>query len=125
TVQAQAAALFAARREELRRLYASPLAPQAMRDAKRLAMRALAADLRALELQSGVPSGYGRWIEAGINNAELASVATYFGCVPGFERLLASVDHDLPRFYAAVKALAAQSAAARRSAVCTSPSAAE
>ncbi|MGD9597101.1 MAG: aminopeptidase [Steroidobacteraceae bacterium] len=124
-VQAQAAALFAARREELRRLYASPRAPQAMRDAKRAVMRALAADLRTLEADSGVPSGHGRRIDAGLDNADIASVATYFGCVPGFERVLAGVDHDLPRFYAAVEALAAQPAAARRAAVCAGASAAE
>ena len=40
------------------------------------------------------------------NNARLASLATYYDCVPGFERLLADEQHDLPRFYAAARALA-------------------
>ena len=52
-------------------------------------------------------SGYARWFDVGLNNAHLASVATYFGCVPGFERMLRAAGADLPRFYAAVKELAA------------------
>ena len=37
--------------------------------------------------------------------AKLASIATYYECVPGFERLLADEDGDLPRFYAAARSL--------------------
>ena len=40
------------------------------------------------------------------NNARLASLATYYECVPGFRRMLAEQDHDLERFYGAVRALA-------------------
>ncbi len=118
--QAQVAALFAARREELRRLYASALEPAVMRERKRAILRALAADLRAFERRTGIASGYSRWLDAGLNNAQLASVATYFGCVPGFERVLRAEGDDLPRFYAAVKALAARPDAERRAALCTS-----
>ena len=39
--------------------------------------------------------------EGDINNAYLASVATYFVCVPGFERELAAVGGDLQAFYRA------------------------
>jgi predicted aminopeptidase len=39
--------------------------------------------------------------------------------VPGFERLLAENDGDLVRFYAAVRALAQQSRAARHAQLCT------
>lgn len=116
--QAQVAALFAARRAALRRLYASGLDAPQMRVRKRQILRGLGTDLRALEKRTGVPSGYDRWLDAGLNNAYLASVATYFGCVPGFERLLRAEGGDLPRFYAAVKALAARPAAERDAAVC-------
>ena len=58
-------------------------------------------------------SGYARWFDVGLNNAHLASVATYFGCVPGFERMLRAVHNDLRDFYAAVKALAAGPAVGR------------
>jgi predicted aminopeptidase len=40
-----------------------------------------------------------------MNNAHLASVATYEALVPAFRALLAREGGDLPRFYAAVKAL--------------------
>ena len=45
--------------------------------------------MRELERQLGVRTGYDAWLDAGLNNAHLASIATYFDCVPGFERLLA------------------------------------
>ncbi len=118
--QAAVAALFAARREQLRRLYAGPLAAPAMRAAKRAILQGLVEELRALESRTGQPSGYARWFDAGLNNAQLASIATYFGCVPGFERLLHAAGDDLPRFYAAVKALAGRPAA-DRAALCTAP----
>ena len=60
---------------------------------------------------------FARWFDTGLNNAVLASVATYYGCVPGFERVLRASDGDLPRFYAAVKGLAA-GPAAERAALC-------
>jgi predicted aminopeptidase len=48
----------------------------------------------------------------------LASVATYFDCVPGFERLLAKENGDLPRFYAAVRALAREPQRERHRELC-------
>jgi predicted aminopeptidase len=52
------------------------------------------------------------------NNARLASLATYYDCVPGFEKMLAADDHDLPRFYAAVRELARLPRPERRLRVC-------
>jgi len=98
--------LFTRRRAQLARLYASKLPVEVMRERKRLQFAELADDMRDLERQQGVRSGYEEWIASGLNNAYLAAVATYFDCVPGFERLLAREDGDLPRFYAAVRALA-------------------
>lgn len=118
--QAQLATLFAAHRESLRRLYVSDLDAPAMRARKRAILGELAAEVRALEARSGVRMGYGH-LDAGLNNAHLASVATYFDCVPGFERLLAAQGGDLPAFYDAVKALAAQPMEVRRAAVCAAP----
>ncbi len=111
--QAQVAVLIATHRAELRRLYATSLDAQSMRAGKRAILRALAADLRAFEQRTGMASGYARWFDVGLNNAHLASVATYFGCVPGFERMLRAVHNDLRDFYAAVKALAAGPAVGR------------
>jgi len=110
--------LFTQRRAELAHLYASKLAPAAMRERKREQFEALARDMRDLARRQGTPLAYEDWITAGLNNAHLASVATYFDCVPGFERLLAKEDGDLPRFYAAVRALAREPRRERHRELC-------
>jgi predicted aminopeptidase len=104
-------------RAQLARLYASKLAVEAMRTRKHEEFAALSAELRALEHRAG-SSGYEEWIGEGLNNAHLASVATYFDCVPGFERLLARENGDLPRFYGAVRELAKKPLAERHRALC-------
>ena len=91
-----------------------------MRERKRMQFAQLANDMRDLERRQGVRSGYEEWIASGLNNAHLASVATYFDCVPGFERLLAREDGDLPRFYAAVRALARAPQRQRHRELCAS-----
>jgi predicted aminopeptidase len=53
----------------------------------------------------------------------MASVATYFDCVPGFLRLLQHEDNDLPRFYAAARALAKLPRAARHAQLCATAAA--
>jgi predicted aminopeptidase len=110
--------LFAQRRAELAHLYASKLQPEVMRERKRAELAALAQDMRDVERREGARSGYEEWIDAGLNNAHLASVATYFDCLPGFERLLAQEDGDLPRFYAAVRARAREPRAQRHRELC-------
>ena len=63
-------------------------------------------------------SGYDDWIDAGLNNAYLASIGTYSECVPGFERLLKQNNDELPPFYAAVRRVS-RDAHARRA--CCAP----
>lgn len=110
--------LFMRRRNDLRRLYTSKLAPAAMRAGKQAIFAALATDIRALEQRQGVRSFYSAWIDEGINNAHLASVATYFDCVPGFERLLAAQGGDLRAFYVSVRQLAGRPRAERHAQLC-------
>jgi len=62
---------------------------------------------------------YDEWIAQGLNNARLASVATYFECVPGFKRLLHEQGDDLPRFYAAARELAEQPGPERHARLCS------
>ena len=81
-------------------------------------LAALGDAIRATEKRFGAPSGYGPWLTKGLNNAQLASVATYENCMPGFRRLLAQQDNDLPRFYAAVRELSKQPAAVRAAQLC-------
>jgi predicted aminopeptidase len=121
--QAHAAAfvsLLAQSRARLALLYASGVARDEMRAGKAQILSALAADIRALELREGVSSPlYEEWIAAGLNNARLAAVSTYFDCVPGFTRLLAQAGNDLARFYAAARELARLPRALRHARLCT------
>jgi predicted aminopeptidase len=84
----QAVELFVAARDELAGLYRTRIAPELMRQRKAERLAKLGAEVRALEQQAGLRSGYSAWIEAGLNNAQLASIATYHEQVPYFEKLL-------------------------------------
>src|SRR3984893_200116 len=107
-------------RARLALLYASGVAREPMRAGTGQGFAALAADIRALELREGVSYPlYEEWIAAGLNNARLASVSTYFDCVPGFTRLLEQAANDLTRCYAAAGELARQPRAQRHARLCT------
>jgi predicted aminopeptidase len=111
-VSVQVVALFVATRADLTKLYRERLAPEAMRERKAQRFAQLVTDIRALEQREGARSGYSRWIEAGLNNAHLASMATYYDRVPYFEKLLKEQCGEyLPCLYVKVK----QEIAARRS----------
>jgi len=92
-------------RARLDAIYHEAMAPEAMRERKREALAATASQVLELERQLGWRSGYRSWIDAGLNNAHLASVATYSDCIPGLQQLLAQKGGDLPAFYAAVRRL--------------------
>jgi predicted aminopeptidase len=93
-------------RDRAAQLYREPLPDDAKRAAKAKLFAELDADygqLKAKEWRGF--AGYDRFF-AGMNNAHLASVATYEALVPTFRALLAREGGDLPKFYAAVKELA-------------------
>ena len=93
-------------RSRLARLYASGAPRVEMRARKAEVLAGLAGKMRALEQRRGVTYPlYEDWIAAGLNNARLASVSTYYGCLAGFRRVLAESGNDLARFYAAVREL--------------------
>jgi predicted aminopeptidase len=113
--------LLSRTRAQLAQLYASGLPREQMVVKKAEAFTALAAEIRALERREGVTYPlYEEWIRDGLNNARLASVATYYDCMPGFKRLLRQQDNDLPRFYAAVRELAQLPKEERHARLCTS-----
>jgi predicted aminopeptidase len=101
-------------RGELATLYGSALSDSAKRQRKRELLGEGARRILAAERAGGYRSGYSDWLQAGLNNAQLAAVATYFDCVPPFERLLQRSNGDLPSFYQAVRRLADADASARR-----------
>jgi predicted aminopeptidase len=93
-----------------------------MRASKAAAFEKLTGEIRELEQRHGLKSTvYDEWIKEGLNNARLASEANYYDCVPGFERLLAEQDNDLPRFYAAAREIARLPIAERHEQLCKSP----
>jgi len=96
--------LIIAARADLSRLYRTRIAPEAMRARKAERLGQLADDIRAIEKREGRASGYGGWIDEGLNNAQIASVATYYDQVPRFEAILRNECGDyLPCLYAKVK----------------------
>jgi predicted aminopeptidase len=123
--EAQLLALLVPARARLAALYASGAGAGEMRAGKRRILAQLAADIGGLERRQGVHYPvYDQWLAAGLNNAQLAAVATYYDCVPGFKRLLAAGNDDLMRFYAAVRALAREPRAARHAQLCAAAAAA-
>jgi predicted aminopeptidase len=109
--------LFTRARKQLERLYASGAPPEQMRQQKAAVFAELTADARALQRQQGAQY-YGAWLAEGLNNAHLASIATYYECVPGFEHLLAEQGGDLAHFYAAARELAKMPRAERHRKLC-------
>ena len=119
--QAESIHVIARHRDQLAKLYASGVAPELMRERKAQEFAALVADLEALDARYGVKSRLAAELaSAPPNNARLASLATYYDCVPGFERVLESVQHDLPRFYDEVRALAKLPREQRHARLCVS-----
>lgn len=119
--QAEQMRVVARFRDELAQLYRGAWPAEHMRARKAEVFMRLTDELRLLDARHGVRSALVAELEQGPNNALLASLATYFDCVPGFERLLAEQGHDLPRFYAAVRELADAPRELRRARLCTAP----
>ncbi|MEP7244969.1 MAG: aminopeptidase [Gammaproteobacteria bacterium] len=118
--QQQFLALFNRTRARLAALYAEKLSAETTRERKRAIFVTLETDIRELAKQLGAPNAYSDWIADGLNNAHLASVATYYDCVPGFERLLSVYNGDLPAFYSAVRELAKEPRVERHAKLCHS-----
>jgi predicted aminopeptidase len=117
--QAEGVALVARYRRELTMLYGTPIDAETMRTRKRGVFARLVAELRVLDERFGTESALAAALDGKPNNARLASLATYYECVPGFERLLAEHQHHLPRFYEAARALAKLPRAERRARLCS------
>jgi predicted aminopeptidase len=114
-------ALMNGTRNRLRTLYASGLPPPLMRERKRETFEELRESYGALKGQWGGRAPFDAWFAAEVNNAHLASIATYFACVPGFERELQAVGGNLPAFYLRVRELAKLDRRQRDLLVCGTP----
>lgn len=92
-----------AAREALAELYASPAGAEEKSEGKKRlfeAMRKAHEQRRALD---PAWSAYDAWFGAGLNNARLAAVATYFDDVEMFRKLLRDAGGDFRAFYEAVR----------------------
>jgi predicted aminopeptidase len=110
--------LLTASRTELRAIYASGVTPDQMRAKKHAAFADMRASFAVLKTGWGGHAPFESWFTEDLNNAHLASIATYFSCVPGFERELKAAGGDLAVFYARVRELAKLDQAKRDALVC-------
>jgi predicted aminopeptidase len=101
-------------RSALAKLYSGGESAEEKRRRKAEIFAGLRRTYEAQRLNWGGFAGYDRWFAQPLGNAHLASVAIYTQQVPAFQALLAQQDNDLPRFYAAVRELAALPAEARK-----------
>ncbi len=104
-------------RERLQQVYMTKAVTdqdrQALSALKSKAMQAFRDAYAELKLQWGGYDGYDAWV-ARANNAALGAVGAYDDLVPGFEVLFVRSGRDWPRFYDAVRELAALDAPKRR-----------
>jgi predicted aminopeptidase len=94
-------------RERLSALYAGSLSGSEKRQIKAAILAGAEQAYAVLKNSWDGYAGYDPWMSRGLNNARLASVATYHDLVPAFQGLLAAEGGDLPAFYRKVKALSA------------------
>lgn len=95
--------LIAAQQARLRALYASGAPPEELRAAKESAFEQLRADYAVLKLRWNGAADYDAWFAQPLNNATLASVATYTQWVPALRARLEAV--GLTQFYEDAAAL--------------------
>jgi predicted aminopeptidase len=87
-------------------IYASSAADDEKRALKAQTFAAMRADYVELKRSWGMPSGYDAWFAGPLNNAQIASVASYTQQVQAFQALLVQEQGDMKRFHAAAQALA-------------------
>lgn len=94
-------------RERLIALYESKKSEQKMREVKAELFQQLRIDYGLLKLSWEGYKGYDHWMQqAPLNNARLASIATYENLTPAFLKLLAREGGDMQAFYQACERFA-------------------
>jgi predicted aminopeptidase len=105
-------------RDQLADLYESDMPKDQMRERKQYIFGKLKLEYQNLKRSWNGYSGYDHWFSRTLTNAHLVSAATYYGCVPGLQRVLKKVNGDLPAFYEEARKLAKLSKDARHDRVC-------
>ena len=110
-------ALLRDSRARLARLYDSGLPVDEMRVEKQREFGRLKFAYAQLQQRWGGYAGYDAWFARSLNNAQLASVATYQDCVPGLRRELEEAG-SMPAFFERAAALAQLDARRRHEQLC-------
>ncbi|MES2626393.1 MAG: aminopeptidase [Pseudomonadota bacterium] len=97
--QKQFTALVQAAVSDLKILYAGPLAEVEKRLEKNQRITRLRDDYALLKNEWHGYGGYDAWFARDLNNAQLATVATYNSLVPAFNAMLSQANGDLDLFY--------------------------
>jgi len=92
-----------ATREDLKALYQRPMGFSEKRQAKLDFFEGAGDRYRQLKESGELDNRFDHWMARGLNNARLASVATYRDFVPAFQVILERSGNDLKRFYAEVE----------------------
>lgn len=104
-------------RRRLKHLYASDLPDDQKRIEKQREFGRLKFAYEQLRARWDGYRGYDAWFARSLNNAHLASIATYYDCVPGLQRELAEAG-SLPAFYERARSFAKLSVRDRAKALC-------
>ena len=94
-------------RSDLKQAYASDQGNDQKRIAKEQILQGAFDDYERLKKSLDGYAGYDLWVQRGLNNARLSSVARYYELVPAFQTLLQQSGNDLEKFYVEVKKLGA------------------
>jgi predicted aminopeptidase len=92
-------------RGDLAEIYKSNLDDDIKREAKENRLKQAFQDYEELKISWNGYKGFDAWMQRGLNNARLASVATYYDYVPAFQALMQQSDGNLETFYGEVKIL--------------------
>lgn len=98
--------LLVAYRDRLQAVYAGAAPVPAKLAEKHALFAALAADYAALKARWRGDPHFDHWMLTDLNNAKLASIATYHDHVPAFMAILRAAHEDLAEFHARVRRLA-------------------
>lgn len=90
-------------RQSLQTLYTSTKDLNALKVGKNRIIKSMQQDYLTLSSTFKVADGYHYWFSKDLNNAKLASVATYHTLVPAFKNLLTYYDYNFEAFYKNVK----------------------